>query len=137
MELREQQGKEFVMKQDLPKSLSVEKIPMENRPNFDDWKELQGGIPDLEPFMKDRFGRILSYNVVHNYENLKDPSGTGAVVVTPLFTAEKWDENPYVYRKNGNREVAFPVALVWACHGKPCEIKSGGRDKYPRRKVTK
>ena len=134
MEFREGRIEKFTARTDLPKSLSVEKIPRENRPTADDWKKLQGGMPDLEPFIKDKFGKTLSYNVVHNYENPKDTTGTGAVVITPLFTAQKWDENPYIYRQIGGREVAFPVALVWGYHGKPCETKSGV--KYPRRKVT-
>jgi hypothetical protein len=135
MEVREGHFEKSIVKSDLPKSLSVENIPRENRPILEDWREVQGGLPKLEPFIKDKFGNILSYNVVHNYENKRDKTGTGAVVLTPLFIAKKWDENPYIYRHINGREVWFPVALLWAYHGKPCETKSG--DRYPRIGVNK
>lgn len=112
----------------LPNCLSVKNIPEENRPNESDWIALQGGEPTLVPYLRNETGDLLSYKVFHNYENKKDPSGTGAEVITSLYIAKQWDkQNPYIGRKINNRIVYFPVAKVWSYHGKPCLEQSQRR----------
>jgi len=134
MENREISRGEF-LKNQLPKSMSEWWIPKDHCPTLDDWRELQGGKPELVPYIKDKSGKVLSYNMFHNYENVKDPSGTGVVVLTSLMVAEKWDKgNFYIQKGMHGRDVWFPVACVWSCHGKPCEEKSisMGGEPYPR-----
>ncbi len=108
-----------------PKCLSEESIPEENRPKMSDWEVLQGGKPRIEPYLSDpKTGKLLSVKVIHDYPNI-DPSGNGAEIITSLFIAKKWDEqNPYVSMTINGRKVLFPVAQIWAFHGKPCMERS-------------
>ena len=102
----------------LPAGLSVETIPENKRPTEDDWKKLQGGKPEIF-VINDRL-----CNVVHRYNNLRDSSGTGKIVPTPLAVVKNWERKTIDATVDG-RQVEFPVALVWKYHGKPCEGKGG------------
>jgi hypothetical protein len=112
----------------LPEALSVENIPEARRPLPEDWRTIQGGIPQVVPV-----GPGL-YNVIHNYINSEDPSGTGVVVPTSVSTLERWKNKTISIIVNGRR-ISFPIALLWSYHGKPCEKRSKGN--YDRVPVSK
>lgn len=103
----------------LPHGLSIEKIPEDRRPTSKDWEQVQGGKPTVK-----RVGP-RQYDVIHNYENPDDPSGTGVVVPTSLHTLENWSTK-IVTVIIDKKEVEFPVALLWKYHGRPCEGRSRG-----------
>jgi hypothetical protein len=116
----------------LPRALSVERIPESERPNLEDWKIIQGGKPEI---VFREGGKVC--DVIHRYVNPKDPSGTGAVVPTALVLIENdWKDNPVRFYQINGRKIGFPVAMLWADHGKPCELRSGGRGRYDRVKVN-
>lgn len=118
MENRERINQSFF----LPTSLDVKQILDKNKiPKPEDWVAVQGGEPVIEWVNKD-----LCY-VVHNYVNKKDPSGTGKKVTTPISVIKDWGTSEIVV---GGRVVAFPRALLWSRHGKPCE--GVGRTEYDR-----
>lgn len=116
----------------LPPGLSVESIPESRRPNIGDWKEIQGGMPEVSVLCPG-----YTFNVIHRYINTKDPSGTGAIVPTSRAVLEGWECKTVTYKIN-DRYVDFPVAMLWSKHGKPCEQRSlsMGGDGYKRVKVN-
>lgn len=112
----------------LPAGLSIEAIPKNKRPTEDDWKKLQGGKPEIF-LINDKL-----CNVVHRYDNRKDPSGTGKVVPTSLAVVKNWERKTIDATVEG-RQIEFPVAMVWKYHGKPCEGIGG--TKYNTVQVVK
>ncbi len=111
-----EKGENINQSYELPPSLDVKKILDEDkRPKSEDWKYIQGGEPRIEWINKD-----LCY-VIHDYENNRDPAGTGKKVPTPIPEVKNWGISEYSI---GKRTVAFPRALLWAKHGKPCEQRS-------------
>lgn len=86
-------------------------------PTPEEWSALQGGKPTVE-----RRGG-MNY-IVHDYEG-----GDGMVVPTHNLNMGK-----VLFNVLG-RVVTFPIALVRALHGAPCESRSRqmGGDSYDRR----
>ena len=70
------------------------------------------------------------FNVVHRYNNPKDPMGTGAVVPTSVSIVESWRHRTIAIILPDRRIVEFPTALLWKYHGKGCEGRS--RIRYDR-----
>jgi len=104
----------------LPEGLSVGRVPKEKRPTQNDWVRIQGGMPEIE------WESDVLCKVIHRYENTRDPTGTGRVVVTSLLIVEKWKIKTVTYNIDGKEKV-FPIGLLWQFHGKPNWISGGGR----------
>ncbi len=84
-------------------------------PNEADWAKLQGGKPKVEQVNP----KVV--NVIHDY-----PGGEGMIVPTSLPISKMGTVNYSI----DTDIVRFPVALVRALHGIPCEQAShaiGGR----------
>lgn len=109
----------------LPEALSGKGIDKNHQPTVDDWKYIQGGKPEI---VLKASGKAC--DVIHNYINSKDSSGTGVVVPTSIHIVNNWKIKTMRYSVN-NRDVDFPVALLWKFHGKPCESNGGG-ERYKR-----
>ena len=115
---------------EIPKIFSEEFVPEKYRPREEDWITLQGGKPRLEILKPG-----VSFNVIHDYENKKDKSGTGVVVPTSINAVERdWGTNLISYKDINGRRVGFPVVLMWEKHGKPCEM--GSNTPYRRIKIS-
>jgi len=112
----------------LPGVLSVESIPEARRPLPEDWELVQGGMPEVV------FVRPNLFNVIHRYNNLRDPSGTGAIVPTSVPVIESWEHKTIALTLANGRTVEFPTALLWKYHGKGCEGRS--RTRYGRVRVN-
>ena len=123
------ENRETYINQPLPDVLSVEKIPELKRPQLEDWKYIQGGIPEIIPIIPG-----ISYTIIHRYQNLKDPSGTGVIVPTSISSVEKdWGKHTTVDKKGADGKIkTFPVALLWEYHGKPCESNNRTGSRYDR-----
>lgn len=94
-------------------------MEIRNTPTDHDWTTLQGGKPSL----RDRNSQIV--DVIHNY-----PGGEGMIVPTRKPIGRMGTQ---YYEVNGDI-VEFPVELVRALHGEPCEARSHtiGGDGYDR-----
>lgn len=125
MEIRE--GIPIEKLESLSEMLSLERIPEDKRPTQEDWREVQGGKPEIV-FKSDK----LCY-VIHRYENKRDPSGTGAVIPTSINEVRGWGGKKTLTMDIKGRQVEFPIAMLWKFHGKPCENNSKSR--YDRVKI--
>lgn len=92
---------------------------MYDKPTIQDWIDLQGGMPTIRPRNE------YLVEVVHDY-----PRGEGMIVPTRIPIEAMGD----VLYEIAGRYVEFPVALVRALHGEPCERRSlrNGGNRYDR-----
>lgn len=113
----------------LPEVLSVDVVELDKRPTAEDWKLVQGGMPEVVPVIPEKG----FFHVIHRYVNTSDPSGTGAIIPTSAPLVDKWPVRKILMTMPDGRKVQFPTALLWKYHGKGCESRSGV--KYDRVKV--